>query len=114
MKAEARKTRSYSVFYEEATEGGYVAFVPALPDRHTQGETLEEAEQNVTEAITLYLESLINGSWGSNTRIPRPGDCAGFRTCLSYGETSFADGTNSSGSTTSALQPQSPRGHYLD
>ena len=59
MKAEARKTRSYSVFYEEATEGGYVAFVPALPGCHTQGETLEEAEQNVTEAITLYLESLM-------------------------------------------------------
>ena len=58
MKAKARKIRSYSLFYEEATEGGYVAFVPALPGCHTQGETLEEAEQNVTEAITLYLESL--------------------------------------------------------
>lgn len=58
MKVKARKTLSYSVFYEEAGEGGYVAFVPALPGCHTQGETLEEAEQNVTEAIALYLESL--------------------------------------------------------
>ena len=49
---------SYSVYYEAAPEGGYVAFVPALPGCHTQGETLEEAERNVKEAIELYLESL--------------------------------------------------------
>jgi predicted RNase H-like HicB family nuclease len=61
MEAMARKTTktlSYSVFYEQAPEGGYVAFVPVLPGCHTQGETLEEAERNVAEAIELYLESL--------------------------------------------------------
>ena len=51
MKRETSKTLSYSVFYEEAEEGGYVAVVPALPGCHTQGETLEETEQNVREAI---------------------------------------------------------------
>jgi predicted RNase H-like HicB family nuclease len=50
---------SYSVFYEQAAEGGFVAFVPTLPGCHTQGETLEEAERNVKEAIALYLESLL-------------------------------------------------------
>jgi predicted RNase H-like HicB family nuclease len=54
----ASKSFSYSVFYEQASEGGYVAFVPALPGCHTQGETLEEAERNIKEAIALYLESL--------------------------------------------------------
>ena len=49
---------SYSVFYEAVSEGGYVAFVPALAGCHTQGETLEEAERHVKEAIELYLESL--------------------------------------------------------
>ena len=49
---------SYSVFYEQAPEGGYVASVPALPGCHTQGETVEETESNIQEAITLYLESL--------------------------------------------------------
>ena len=58
MKRGARKELSYSVFYEEAAEGGYVAHVPALPGCHTQGETLEEAGQNVQEAIALYLDSL--------------------------------------------------------
>jgi antitoxin HicB len=58
MKSRGRKTVSYSVFYEQAAEGGYVASVPALPGCHTQGENLEEAEANVKEAIALYLESL--------------------------------------------------------
>lgn len=49
---------SFSVIYEEAPEGGYVVYVPALAGCHTQGETIEEAEKNITEAIELYLESL--------------------------------------------------------
>jgi predicted RNase H-like HicB family nuclease len=49
---------SYSVFYETDPEGGFVARVPALPGCHTQGDTLEEAERNVREAIQVYLESL--------------------------------------------------------
>lgn len=55
-----RKARefSYTVFYQQAPEGGYVAMVPALPGCHTQGETLEEAERNIKEAVALYLESL--------------------------------------------------------
>lgn len=53
-----KKNYSYSVFYEAAPEGGYVAFVPTLPGCHTQGETLEEAERNVKEAIEAYLESI--------------------------------------------------------
>lgn len=58
MKTKARKTLSYTVFYEQAPEGGYVAYVPALAGCHTQGETLDEAERNVREAIALYVESL--------------------------------------------------------
>ena len=58
MKRKAARNLSYSVFYEQSAEGGYVAFVPALPGCHTQGESLEEAESNVREAIALYLESL--------------------------------------------------------
>ncbi len=58
MKRSIPKVFSYSVFYEKASEGGYVAFVPALPGCHSQGETLEETERNVKEAIALYMESL--------------------------------------------------------
>lgn len=51
--------RSYTVFFEADPDGGYVATVPILPGCHTQGESLEEAERNITEAIELYIESLI-------------------------------------------------------
>lgn len=57
-KSRVSKAFPYSVFYERAPKGGYVALVPALPGCHTQGETLEETERNVRDAIALYLESL--------------------------------------------------------
>src|SRR5579872_2996952 len=43
MKRNCAKGLSYSVFYEQSADGGYVAFVPTLPGCHTQGETPEEA-----------------------------------------------------------------------
>lgn len=54
----AKRILSYSVIYEEAPEDGYVVYVPSLPGCHTQGDTIEEAEENAKEAISLYLESL--------------------------------------------------------
>ncbi|EKD33416.1 MAG: protein of unknown function UPF0150 [uncultured bacterium] len=48
----------YSVFYQADADGGFTAFVPLLPGCHTEGDTLEEAEKNVSEAIGVYLESL--------------------------------------------------------
>ena len=58
MKRQSAKAFSYSIHYQQAPEGGFVASVPALPGCHTQGETLEETERNIKEAIALYLESL--------------------------------------------------------
>jgi len=69
MARKVSRSLSYSVFYEQATEGGYVVFVPALPGCHTQGETLEEAQRNVKEAIALYVESLV----GRGEPIPEEG-----------------------------------------
>ena len=42
----------------EDESGGYIAFVPALPGCHTQGDTLNELMNNVKEAVELYLETL--------------------------------------------------------
>jgi predicted RNase H-like HicB family nuclease len=36
---------------------GYAAFVEELPGANTQGETLEEARKNLTEAVQLVLEA---------------------------------------------------------
>ncbi len=39
----------------EAEEGGFWAEVPALPGCFTQGETMEELQQNLREAIQGWL-----------------------------------------------------------
>ena len=36
---------------------GYIAFVEELPGANTQGETLEEARENLKEAVELVLEA---------------------------------------------------------
>jgi predicted RNase H-like HicB family nuclease len=36
---------------------GYIGFVEELPGANTQGETLEEARENLEEAISLVLEA---------------------------------------------------------
>ena len=44
------------VILEPSDEGGFTVFVPALPGCISEGETREEALQNIREAIELYLE----------------------------------------------------------
>jgi predicted RNase H-like HicB family nuclease len=36
---------------------GYVGFVEEVPGANTQGDTLEEARQNLKEAVALVLEA---------------------------------------------------------
>ena len=40
------------------TKYGYDTHVPALPGCHSQGDTFEEALENIREAAELYLETL--------------------------------------------------------
>lgn len=42
----------------EKDEDGYFAYVPNLKGCVTQGDTVEEAMQNIKEAIELYIETL--------------------------------------------------------
>jgi predicted RNase H-like HicB family nuclease len=39
----------------EEDAGGYVVSCPALPGCHTQGDTIDEALENIQEAILLCL-----------------------------------------------------------
>ena len=48
----------YTVLFEPAEEGGYVATCPALPGLVTEGDTLDKARDMVRDAILGYLESL--------------------------------------------------------
>ena len=48
----------FDVVIIEDDTGGYLAFVPALPGCHTQGDSLQELIDNAKEAIDLYMETL--------------------------------------------------------
>ncbi len=50
MKAE------FTAIIEPAPEGGYWAICPEVPGANGQGETIEEAKNNLREAIELILE----------------------------------------------------------
>jgi len=43
--------------FEEVEEGGFIGYVAELPGANTQGETLEEVRENLSEAIELVLSS---------------------------------------------------------
>ena len=63
-------TIDYSVIVHEAEEDGYWVEAPALPGCYSQGETLDDALDNVKEAIALYLDALMD----DNMRIPMDSD----------------------------------------
>lgn len=50
-------THTFTAVFEEAPEGGYTAFVEELPGAISQGETLEEARENLKEAIQLIMDA---------------------------------------------------------
>lgn len=45
----------YTVVFEPAAEGGYVAFVPSLPGCASQGDSFEEANEMIRDAIAGYV-----------------------------------------------------------
>lgn len=48
----------FKVILEPSEEGGYTALVPSLPGCISEGDTAEEAMDNIREAIELYLEPI--------------------------------------------------------
>lgn len=49
----------YTVIIESGRESGYVAFCPALKGCVSQGTTKQEAITNLKEAMSGYIETLI-------------------------------------------------------
>ena len=47
---------NFDIVLEKQIEGGYTAYVPALPGCISEGETKQNAIKNINEAISLYLE----------------------------------------------------------
>jgi len=51
---------TFTAVFEEVSEsdgGGYVAYVEELPGAITEGDTLEDARQNLKDAIEVLLEA---------------------------------------------------------
>jgi predicted RNase H-like HicB family nuclease len=48
----------YRVVIEKGEDFGYVAHCPAIPGCHSQGESMEEALENIRDAIRGCLEAL--------------------------------------------------------
>ncbi|HUS60463.1 MAG TPA: type II toxin-antitoxin system HicB family antitoxin [Nevskiaceae bacterium] len=51
------KQLKYTAIYIKEADGGYSVSVPSLPGCFSQGDTLQEAQKNIAEAIESHLES---------------------------------------------------------
>ncbi len=61
------KTYRFSVVIEK-DEDGYFAFCPELQGCYTQGDTYEEALENIKDAIRLHIEDRLE----AGEEIPQP------------------------------------------
>jgi len=52
------KEYQFEAIFIPQEEGGFTVEVPDLPGCISEGDTIKEAEQNIQEAIDLYLETL--------------------------------------------------------
>jgi len=46
----------YTAIIEKTADGWYIAHCAEIPNAHTQGQTLDEVEENLKDAIELILE----------------------------------------------------------
>jgi predicted RNase H-like HicB family nuclease len=63
-----------TAIFEEVEECGFIGYVAELPGANTQGETLEEVRENLSEAIELILTSnreQFEKNFSSNGKITR-------------------------------------------
>lgn len=63
MKKQAKKKtfivgNQFPVILEEEKDGGYVAAYPSFEGCYSQGDTMDEALQNIKEAILLCLDEV--------------------------------------------------------
>ena len=53
------KAYNYKVILEPDEDGGYVVICPSIPGCYSQGESVQEALDNIKEAIELCLEDIM-------------------------------------------------------
>lgn len=50
------KNIEMTAVFEPSDEGGYIAYVQEISGINTQGETIEEARENLADAVNLVFE----------------------------------------------------------
>jgi predicted RNase H-like HicB family nuclease len=45
-----------TAIFEPCNEGDFIAYIEEIPGINSQGETIEEAKENLTDAINLMFE----------------------------------------------------------
>jgi predicted RNase H-like HicB family nuclease len=48
---------SFTAVFVEDPQGGYSAYIEEIPGANSQGDTLEEAKENLKEALQMVLET---------------------------------------------------------
>ena len=54
----ADSTQEIELIFELQDEGGCHVYAPDLPGLHTEGENMDDAMANASEAVALYVEGL--------------------------------------------------------
>ena len=57
MTIKGKHRLTYEVVLEPSEEGGYTVYVPALRGCVSEGDTEEEALENIKDAIVLWLDT---------------------------------------------------------
>lgn len=57
MATKRKRKLEYDVILEPSDEGGYTVYVPALRGCVSEGDTEEEAPENIKDAIITWLDS---------------------------------------------------------
>lgn len=52
------KNIQMTAVFEQCDEGGFIAYIEEIQGINTQGETLEEARENLTDAVNLAFDEL--------------------------------------------------------
>lgn len=67
-------TMKYVAIFEEAEDGTFDVYVPDLPGCVSYGESREEAQRNIEEAVNAHLQLMRE----SGEPIPEPGNTTGY------------------------------------
>jgi len=52
------KSIEMTAVFEQCDEGGFIAYVQEIPGINTQGETIDEAKENLADAVNMVFEEM--------------------------------------------------------